>query len=106
MTVVSEWTGATARALRIARRMSVRRFAEHLGVSARAVEKWEAGGRCIRPRPVNQAALDTSLRLAPPDVRERFRALLAQADLHDVHCPARWPTSASSSFSSAPVCTW
>jgi len=27
------------------------------------VSKWEAGGESIRPRPVNQAALDTSLAL-------------------------------------------
>ncbi len=52
--------------------MSVREFAAHLGVSDRMVSKWEAGGQSIRPRPVNQAALDTSLSRAPSDVRARF----------------------------------
>lgn len=65
------WTGYEVRLLREARRMSVREFAAHLGVSDRMVSKWEAGGRRIRPRPINQQALDTSLRQADPDARER-----------------------------------
>jgi hypothetical protein len=52
--------------------MSVREFAAHLGISDRMVSKWEAGGETIRPRPLNQAALDTSLSMAGPDVRNRF----------------------------------
>ena len=57
--------------------MSVREFAAHLGVSDRMVSKWEAGGSTIRPRPVNQAALDTSLARAAVDVRARFAATAA-----------------------------
>ncbi len=52
--------------------MSVREFAAHLGVSDRMVSKWEAGGQAIRPRPVNQAALDTSLAHASAEVQVRF----------------------------------
>jgi formylglycine-generating enzyme required for sulfatase activity len=52
--------------------MSVREFAAHLGISDRMVSKWEAGGETIRPRPLNQAALDTSLSMASPDIRSRF----------------------------------
>ena len=52
--------------------MSVREFAAHLGISDRMVSKWEAGGETIRPRPLNQAALDTSLSMATPDIRSRF----------------------------------
>jgi formylglycine-generating enzyme required for sulfatase activity len=52
--------------------MSVREFAAHLGVSDRMVSKWEAGGPSIRPRPVNQAALDTSLSRAGSEVKARF----------------------------------
>jgi len=52
--------------------MSVREFAAHLGVSDRMVSKWEAGGPAIRPRPINQAALDTSLARSGPDVKARF----------------------------------
>jgi formylglycine-generating enzyme required for sulfatase activity len=54
--------------------MSVREFAAHLGVSDRMVSKWEAGGQTIRPRPVNQAALDTSLARSSAEVRARFAA--------------------------------
>jgi DNA-binding transcriptional regulator YiaG len=36
------WSGREVRALREARRMSVREFAAHLGVSDRMVSKWEA----------------------------------------------------------------
>jgi hypothetical protein len=52
--------------------MSVREFASHLGVSDRMVSKWEAGGEAIRPRPLNQAALDTSLAMASPEIKSRF----------------------------------
>jgi formylglycine-generating enzyme required for sulfatase activity len=52
--------------------MSVREFAAHLGVSDRMVSKWEAGGESIRPRPLNQSALDTSLALASADSKSRF----------------------------------
>jgi formylglycine-generating enzyme required for sulfatase activity len=75
--MVPKWTGREVRALREARRMSVREFAAHLGVSDRMVSKWEAGGVGIRPRPVNQAALDTSLGQAGPEVRARFASMSA-----------------------------
>lgn len=52
--------------------MSIREFAEHLGVSDRMVSKWEAAGEQICPRPVNQAALDTLLARSTPDVLARF----------------------------------
>jgi transcriptional regulator with XRE-family HTH domain len=92
------WTGRESAALRNARRMSVRAFAYHLGVSDRVVSKWEAGGPSIRPRPFNQAALDTSLARATPSERARFAAILhlaeepvqppvAQPDRYEVHVP-------------------
>jgi hypothetical protein len=56
--------------------LTVREFAAHLGVSDRMVSKWEAGGSAIRPRPVNQAALDTSLALASDDVKAPFAAVV------------------------------
>lgn len=73
------WTGREVKLLREARRLSVREFAAHLGVSDRMVSKWEGGGANIRPRPVNQAALDTSLRRADPGAQELFYAALAYA---------------------------
>jgi hypothetical protein len=52
--------------------MSIRDFADHLGVSDRLVSKWEAAGDRIHPRPVNQAALDTSLSRCDPVTKARF----------------------------------
>lgn len=73
--MVLDWTGAEIRALREARRMSVRAFAAHLGVSDRMVSKWEARPD-IRPRPMNQAALDTSLARVEPATLSRFALIL------------------------------
>lgn len=56
--------------------MSFREFAGHLGVSDRMISKWEAGGENIHPRPVNQAALDTSLARSDADVQARFAVLV------------------------------
>ena len=75
MGTIPQWTGKEIRALRSARRMSVRDFAEHLGVSDRMVSKWEAGGDGIRPRSKNQRALDASLRAADPGIQARFESL-------------------------------
>ncbi len=69
---VKQWSGKEVRALREARRMSIREFAAHLGVSDRMVSKWESGGERIRPRPINQAALDTSLLRTGPEIQARF----------------------------------
>jgi len=57
--------------------MSLRDFADHLGVSRRTVAKWEAGGRTLYPGQANQEALDASLTLAGPEVRARFAASVA-----------------------------
>jgi formylglycine-generating enzyme required for sulfatase activity len=59
--------------------MSLREFADHLGVSKRAVTKWEAGGPAAHPARSNQEALDASLTLAPAEVRARFAAILESA---------------------------
>jgi hypothetical protein len=72
---VQRWSGKEVRALREARRMSIREFAKHLGVSDRMVSKWEAGADHIHPRPINQEALDTSLARCSDDVQARFAAL-------------------------------
>lgn len=73
---VRTWTGQEVRALRGARRMSVRGFAGYLGVNERVVSNWEARGRSITPRPVNQQALDTCLNEASDDERSRFASLI------------------------------
>ncbi|MEU7766854.1 XRE family transcriptional regulator [Nocardia sp. NPDC049190] len=56
--------------------MSIREFAAHLGVHERLVSKWEAGGVRVHPRPINQAALDTSLARSDDVVRARFAAMI------------------------------
>jgi transcriptional regulator with XRE-family HTH domain len=77
MIVIGMWTGQEAGALRHALRMTIREFAEHLGVAVRTVAKWEAHGSAIAPMPVMQAALDTALARAPDEVKSRFSMLLA-----------------------------
>ena len=72
---VERWSGLEARALREAKRMSLRDFANHIGVSERMVSKWEAAGAGLYPRPANQAALDTSLNRSSAEVHIRFEAL-------------------------------
>lgn len=70
---VDTWTGADARRLRtVALRMSLREFADHLGVSHRTVSKWEQAGAAREPRPHMQAILDTALARADDDAKARF----------------------------------
>ena len=73
------WTGREARALRAALRLSVRAFAEHLGVAARTVSKWEQLGQATHPHPDTQAILDTALDRAGTAAQIRFQMLLADA---------------------------
>jgi transcriptional regulator with XRE-family HTH domain len=75
--VVGRWTGREASALRHALRLTIRDFAEHLGVAERTVAKWEAGGSAMVPVLVMQAALDTVLERASDEAKGRFRILLA-----------------------------
>lgn len=76
LTTVGKWSGRETRALREAKRMSLREFAAYLGVSDRTISKWEAGADRIRPRPDSQAILDTVLERASDDVRARFDLLM------------------------------
>jgi hypothetical protein len=77
MPTMTTWTGWEANALRKALRMSVTDFAEHLGAARRTVAKWSSRGRDIQMRTEMQAALDTVLARASPEVRERFEQLLS-----------------------------
>ncbi len=71
------WTGLEARALRVALRLSVRAFAERLGVGVRTVSKWEKLLGGTEPRPDTQAILDTALARADAAVHLRFETALA-----------------------------
>jgi transcriptional regulator with XRE-family HTH domain len=77
---VRQWSGREARALRRALRLSVRAYADHLGVAARTVAKWEAQGAATCPRPDTQAILDTALNRADSAVQVRFELLLRESD--------------------------
>ena len=90
MEVVAVWNGHLTNALRVALRMTVEEFAERLGMSARAMAKWEAN-RDIEPAMASQQLLDIALNQAPADVRARFADLTAQRDVAaplQVHAPA------------------
>ena len=76
---VQQWNGLQTRALRRAMRMSVRAFAERLGVAVRTVSKWENLGVGTVPRPDIQAILDTALARCDPATHLRFEILLADA---------------------------
>jgi DNA-binding transcriptional regulator YiaG len=76
MNFVQRWTGRETAALRSALRLSMRDFADHLGVALRTVAKWEHGQTATIPRPDTQAILDTALARADPTVRERFHQLV------------------------------
>ncbi|AKU18601.1 hypothetical protein VV02_03420 [Luteipulveratus mongoliensis] len=52
--------------------MSVRTFAQYLGVSDRAVSKWESGDGARTPGPDSQAILDTAYTRADDAARDRF----------------------------------
>ncbi|MFD3380730.1 MULTISPECIES: helix-turn-helix domain-containing protein [unclassified Streptomyces] len=76
MVSVRQWTGREASVLRAALRMSMRAFAEHLGVALRTVAKWESLGAETQPRPDTQAILDTALAHADAAAHARFEAVL------------------------------
>lgn len=78
MATVHHWTGLEARALRLALRMSVRAFAEHLGVAVATVSKWESKRAGTEPRPDTQAILDTALGRADAPAHLRFETLLSE----------------------------
>lgn len=72
MVMVGQWTGREAKALRLAMRMSIRTFAEHLGVGVRTVATWEAGGTSVVPRPEMQEILDAALASVTDATKARF----------------------------------
>ncbi|AJE81360.1 hypothetical protein SLNWT_0984 [Streptomyces albus] len=78
MASVHHWTGLEARALRLALRLSVRAFAERLGLAVATVSKWEKLRSATEPRPDTQAILDTALGRADASVHLRFETLLSE----------------------------
>ncbi len=75
---VHHWTGLEAKALRLALRLSVRAFAQQLGLAVATVSKWESKLAATEPRPDTQAILDTALGRADAAVHLRFETLLSE----------------------------
>jgi len=71
------WTGLEAASLRRARRMSVRAYAAHLGVTVSTVSNWDSRGSLAHLRTETQQMLDTDLAQASVDIQQRFAAILA-----------------------------
>jgi transcriptional regulator with XRE-family HTH domain len=78
-TVVEQWTGWKARALRLALRMTYVEFAKYLGVGERTVAYWCARPEAV-PVPELQRALDTALALAEVPAQSRFALALAAGE--------------------------
>ena len=78
MISIQQWSGREAALLRAATRMSLRDFADYLGVAHRTVSLWEEKGEALVPRGNTQAILDTALERCPADVRARFAEALGQ----------------------------
>lgn len=85
MTTVRRWSGHEARTLRRASRMSIRGFADHLGVAARTVSKWEERGAATFPLPDTQSILDMALHRADDSTKRRFELLLCEDKDDDVN---------------------
>ncbi len=79
MTVIDQWTGRHANALRAAMRMTNEAFAERLGVASRTIAKWRERQEMV-PSPQLQEALDTMLQQANDETRARFAANLGVED--------------------------
>jgi transcriptional regulator with XRE-family HTH domain len=81
MTIIDQWTGRQAHALRAALRLTNEAFAEHLGISPRTVSKWRQRPDMVPSQPL-QEALDTSLARAPDEAKTRFAANLGEPEQH------------------------
>jgi tetratricopeptide (TPR) repeat protein len=78
--VVSLWNGSSAHALRIALRMTTEAYAEHLGVAARSVAKWEKEPDLV-PQLSTQEVLDAALSRSSDEAKARFALLVEAADM-------------------------
>jgi hypothetical protein len=81
--------------------MSIRAFAEHLGVGTNTAAGWEDRRAPASPNTVTQSILDQALKLADPDARARFRMILQHrvfdADVVDAADTARTPDARAGS---------
>src|SRR5260370_2296875 len=78
MTTVPHWSGREARALREAKRLSVRDFAASINLSHAAVSRWESRGAVARLRRETQLKLDAELVACSDEVRASFEDALRE----------------------------
>ncbi|MEV6987007.1 orotidine 5'-phosphate decarboxylase / HUMPS family protein [Sphaerisporangium sp. NPDC051017] len=78
--VVARWTGLEARALREAKRMSVRDFAAYIGLNINSVSTWERRGSRAQLRFETQQLLDTALAQLNEAGQRRFHLILADLE--------------------------
>ncbi|GAB2606676.1 helix-turn-helix transcriptional regulator [Streptomyces capparidis] len=76
MIAVEQWTGEEALLLQSVMRLSVRAFAERLGIAPRTVSYWNKHRTSVC-RPETAQILDTALSQCSPDEQEAFRIRLA-----------------------------
>jgi DNA-binding transcriptional regulator YiaG len=69
MAPVVIWTGLEANLRRGAMHLSLRGFAEHLGVSLGTVSTWNRRGATVQPTPEMQSILDATLARATDEAR-------------------------------------
>ncbi|MEU4385849.1 orotidine 5'-phosphate decarboxylase / HUMPS family protein [Promicromonospora sp. NPDC023805] len=93
--VVGQWTGREMKALRLARRLSQRQYAAHLGLSDVALSSAERKGTSVVLRMETQQILDTDFEQAPESVRERFWLLLDEAATTDLAAASAARTAAA-----------
>ena len=87
VTVIEQWNGARATALRHAMRLSKEGFADKLGVSARAVAKWSTQPD-LTPYPQFQQMLDTLLERLDDATRLRFSMLVGPPEPPELPRPS------------------
>ncbi|GGL19016.1 hypothetical protein GCM10012284_61970 [Mangrovihabitans endophyticus] len=86
------WSGREAKALRLARRMSIRAYAAHLGVAVASVANWERRGTAIRLRHETQEILDRDLAQLSDDLGRRFQSFLKTTPSGPPPAPAGKPS--------------
>ena len=80
---VERWTGREAAVLQECMRLSIRQFAQRLGVNAATVTKWRKGGAALKVSNELQQVLDATLGLLTPAERDAFQARCARQDSSD-----------------------
>ena len=88
MIVITTWRGGTAHAFRLAYRMTVEGFANHLGLTVRAVAKWDAEPDIV-PVMQTQQLLDFALKQSTDEIKARFSLMITEDKENYERSPSR-----------------